>query len=85
MQDDLKTIKSLLSKYEHLLESITTNKRIKLYEVLTFEEKIKSAELELDILRAHSKKEARLAQQELHLLLEGARLRYQKSKGIKND
>ncbi|MDR7074190.1 hypothetical protein [Fictibacillus barbaricus] len=81
LQEDLKMIKSLLSKYEHLLEGIMVNKKLRVYEVLTFDEKVKLAELELELLTAHSKKEATLIKKEIDLLLETANLRYMKSRG----
>jgi hypothetical protein len=84
LQEDLKMIKSLLSKYEHLLEGITVNKKMRIYDVLTFDEKVKLAELELELLTAHSKKEATLIKKEIDLILEAASLRYMKSRGYFN-
>ncbi|OOE14056.1 hypothetical protein [Fictibacillus arsenicus] len=81
LKEDLKMIKSLLSKYENLIEGITVNKKLRVYDVLTFDEKVKLAELELELLTAHSKKEATLIKKEIDLLLETANLRYMKSRG----
>ncbi|MGD6961525.1 hypothetical protein ACQCVB_04905 [Fictibacillus phosphorivorans] len=81
LQEDLKVIKSLLSKYEDLLESISINRKLRVYDVLTFDEKVKLAELELELLTAHSKKESSLIKKEIDLILETASLRYLKGRG----